>query len=327
MPGKLTLHIGSHKTGTTSIQQALTDSEIRLARLGLKYLHPEGKRTPTDLVACQGIGAKFRAVIVPEHVQSLVASAGDQDAILSSERLFWVYQRRQVKLLHKILSQHFTQFEIICYLRRQDLLALSHRKQVADIANLPAQRFYGFNTRGLPDYAPHFDHFFDYATKIEMWQEVFGADRITVRRFERETLESGDVVQDFFRLINASSVCPQKNYAKNKPFNRLQIMVGMRLKQLDCPKPLARQIMTQLSTRQADVIKPSRSSAEAFLEHFQASNQRLAAILGEKQRPGFFQNDMHLYPENGNDDWHQIDPTGALDAALSGLSSLPSAKL
>ena len=72
----LILHIGSHKTGTTSIQYALTRQAEPLRRAGAAYLHVVKRArevgNANSLVKTSGEGAEFATVVREDVVDSLL---------------------------------------------------------------------------------------------------------------------------------------------------------------------------------------------------------------------------------------------------------------
>ncbi|MEL7342883.1 MAG: hypothetical protein AAGM67_20530, partial [Bacteroidota bacterium] len=128
MPKTLYLHIGTHKTGSTAIQQTLANNRTLLLNNG--YLYPES--------ATIGYGHhQLPSAISGEHSTKFAARAEDNslatlldelnatptpNIIISSEN----FCRLSANEIHKV-KKTFASFhiEIIVYLRRQDLLLQS----------------------------------------------------------------------------------------------------------------------------------------------------------------------------------------------------------
>lgn len=294
---RLWLHIGSHKTGTTSVQAALHQAQMDGKLDGLRYLNSDQKRNNISLVSSTGRGGKFKPEIRWAALDRCLSTQADGDAILSSEGLFWLSQPEAIDALAARLRPAFDQIRVIAYLRRQDQLALSHRKQVA--FGLHATRFYGAEPTALPAYQPHFQTFFDYAAKLALWENAFGREAMHVRRYDRALLKDGDAVSDFFDLIGQTRFVPKKNV--NPPLSRSQLLLALRLQQAGgYDRTVIRPLIKDLPDD--GPLLPARSEAEAFLNHFTKSNQALAQAYDPDGPEGYFDPQMSKYPEAGNDD-------------------------
>lgn len=290
---KLWIHIGSHKTATTSIQGALSDAQKTGNLQGLKYPLPNPKTKKQLLVSTKGDGASCQSSLNWKVLRESVA--GTASTILSAEGLFWLHDANTIAQFAKELQPQFDAIHVVAYLRRQDQLALSHRKQV--VKRPAAARFYGVEATALPSYAPHFDRYFDYATKMDTWADAFGAAAMTVRLYDRATLKDGDAVTDFFDLIGQTPGEIGKD--RNQPLSRRQLLAGLFLKSQGIKPKVINRIIENFPP---DVpLQPSRQQAEDFLAHFADSNRKLAKTWGTPDRPGFFDTDMSMYPEVGND--------------------------
>ena len=125
---RLYLHIGSHKTGSTSIQQALSINARALAGQGLSFFR-ENRRRPGQQAAQAHSWLQFvtPGQLLPEGMRladpaefagRLAASEGD--LIVSSENFSFFFQPAAIAELAQTLRTVFAEIRIICYLRRQD---------------------------------------------------------------------------------------------------------------------------------------------------------------------------------------------------------------
>jgi len=218
--------------------------------------------------------------------------------------LFWCYDLAQIQALAAQLYRQFDEIKIVVYLRRQDALALSHRKQV--IMGVAAFQFYGCQIAALPDYAPHLHRYFDYEAKLSLWSDAFGKEALVVRRFERPSLQGGDTVNDFFDLIGAPF---EKRVADvNQALTRSAVLAGLWLRKKGYPRRSFEPLLYAIE----DVpLRPARADACLFYSHFRASNMRLAARYDPLGPSAFFTENFEAYPEVGND--KLIDLTINLD--------------
>ena len=297
MTRRALLHIGSHKTGTTSLQSNLLRSE-REGLLGRwRYLHAQQRVDFNTFVGVKGMGKDTYPVLKWPFFDRRMAFAADegmQDVIISTEMLFWLDTADQIASVYNRLQEHFDEIHVVAYLRRQDTLALSHRKQV--VMGRAAYQFYGAQLQSLPVYRPHMMRYFDYATKLSLWEEIFGAQNVTVRRFQRHDLIGGDTVADFWNLLGEPLKVQLER--KNVAWTRTQLKAGLWLRQRGYPReafvPLVRKLEDPVA------LMPARADAWAFLDHFRDSNHRLAQRYDPDGPETYFDMDFSRYPEMDN---------------------------
>ncbi len=149
-PRKLLLHIGSHKTGSTTLQRTLYANRSHWSnRVGAySALHRMGKSIAAGN-ANAWINDRVAGGTIREGLaQQLGRVTGD--VVVSSEGFSWLFTQQAVGKLGAGLSRLFSRVHIVVYIKRQDLMALSHYQQASK--NKPAQRFYVPGNRGLPLY-------------------------------------------------------------------------------------------------------------------------------------------------------------------------------
>lgn len=310
---RLVLHIGSHKTGTTTLQSAL----LRGKRQGLlgnwSYLHAAQRVDFNTLVGTKGMGAGLHTVLkwpFFDRRMKHAASQNMQDVVISTEMLFWLNDMAQITALAARLRQEFDEIRIVAYLRRQDQLALSHRKQV--VMGRAAYQFYGAQLQALPCYAPHMLRYFDYAGKLAKWEQAFGAENVTVRRFQKADLQGGDTVTDFWTLLGLAP--PDGLIRKNVAWSRAQLLAGLWLRQRGYPSeafvPLVKQI------EDPEPLLPARAEAAAFLAPFLEQNADLARRYDPAGPESYFDMDFGRYPETSSLAAAPPQNLAALEAAV-----------
>lgn len=292
---KLVLHIGSHKTGTSSLQTVLQAAHDQGQLGNWSLLKPPAKtHVQQNLVQVKGYKQNFKTEINFQRFKSMLAHKGD--GIVSIENFFWIDNQPQVDKLAKFIRQRFDEVQIIAYLRRQDSLALSHRKQA--VMRAATSKFYGTEITALPLYRETLDHYFCYDRKLQLWINAFGAENLIVRKFERESLYKGDTIADFFRLLDLPET--DLSAAVNSAWPRKKLLTGLYLRSKGEDGKSIRKILRRIED--TEKLTPSRADAEAFLGHFQDSNRRLAKMIGNDDAPFFFNTDLSRYPESGNAD-------------------------
>ncbi len=197
------LHIGSGKTGTSSLQLALHRSRRDLARHG--YLYPDISHNHMFLRACITDDqvrwpAPFKRrrdseQSAQEFQQRLLTyfheTAGDGDhhtVIFSSEYLIGI-DAEQCRALKSLLEPYFSTIRVVCYIRHPLAHTLSASQQavkggeasLADIHDQPT--------------------FFGPTVLEDTYVATFGLNAIIVREFHRDSLVNGDIIDDFCQAI------------------------------------------------------------------------------------------------------------------------------
>lgn len=203
----LTLHIGSGKTGTSSIQHFMSRNRDRLAELG--YLYPEspGRTRHTRL----GLFIKPDALLAstpswrrqgfasPEEFRegfrdSLFAeinASGLSRVVLSDEALYGS-PNDALRKLRSFTDGIAGHVRVVVYLRRQDDHLISRYQQVVKIGDV----------RPLEEWARQdFGQTYDYRAKLDTWQRLVEPTELVVRRFERDSFVDGSLYQDFLDSV------------------------------------------------------------------------------------------------------------------------------
>lgn len=216
--GKLILHIGTTKTGSTSLQRFLFDNREKLAHHGICYPDFWPQPGPTRLrngafidqmcfaLAC-GQDPKERvydleknratfAEALSSHSRTLLT---DEDFSCSPGRLLDIGSSPEAywPTLALILSEAGAQdVTLVVYLRRQDeWLASRWRQEIqSGRCEQPQDAFYGqCDVRCA----------MDYAGMLEIIEAAFGnTAQIVVRRFDRNSFEGGSIYLDFCAAAN-----------------------------------------------------------------------------------------------------------------------------
>ncbi|SFO79882.1 hypothetical protein SAMN04488056_11323 [Cohaesibacter marisflavi] len=318
---KLYLHIGSHKTGTTSIQFALMHNAEALVANGLQFffqkqngswdgfpdLHDWIEYVEADRVVPKGARLSNLAGLVSSLSQY------EQDIVVSSENFSFFFEKKHIEELHKALSKIFDEIEVICYLRRQDQHIISHAQEGSKTSRHAEYDLWGNDIASLPAYDKRFDYYLDYNKRIGMWMDVMGDDAVTVRCFDQSRLLKGDTIADFFALLGIENYQPGawRNVGKTSTQAKLgHLLIGSGA---DNQAKLFSLIDSlELPKRK---MEPSRAEAEDFYNHYREGNAALATRLKECEFPEFFSSDFSEYPEQSTDVWNK-DEIGEIFAAV-----------
>ncbi|MDO6727350.1 hypothetical protein Q4544_10430 [Cognatishimia sp. 1_MG-2023] len=180
---RLILHIGSQKTGTTTLQGFLKTQTEPLAEAGLHYVQA-GRTNIAHNSVIPSI-RKGHGEAVGEDILAELSQNRDKTCFISSEMFF----RPDIA---RFFAKHLPaalriKSKVIVYLRRQDKYAEAMYKQ----------RVKNGRYQGTPEeYAAGLTHL-DYGQILSHFGATFGSRNLIVRPFERALFPGGDVLQDF----------------------------------------------------------------------------------------------------------------------------------
>lgn len=197
---RVTIHIGTYKTATSAIQYALARSDRALARVGAKYAE-SGLNVPLskhlhlfDRIIDGGYNRqRHLAHRGEDYIGGLLAEAQDpavEHLLISEEELSYPSPGIAQYLAP---LQDVADVEIVMAVRRQpEFLESLYLQFLKEPLRSLTDTFDEFLES---DYAAYGD----FTKVIGMWDEVFGADSITVVDFE--DLRNGDVVVNFANMV------------------------------------------------------------------------------------------------------------------------------
>jgi hypothetical protein len=209
---QLLLHIGTFKTGTTALQDALAGQSPTLMNNGVLYhgwkddglnrnhsflaalLVNESGRAPVarffaDLAReCQKLGAN-KAVVSAEGFYAL-EFVDDTNWKVKPPLEPEAFQRSRKEYIERLRDCIGGGFDtkVVVYLRRQDYFLNSlHNQLVKDV--------FGY-TGTMEEFAKDWGVLADYGLMLDLWAEAFGAKALAVKIYE--TQRSPDIVPGFF---------------------------------------------------------------------------------------------------------------------------------
>jgi hypothetical protein len=291
----LILHIGTEKTGTTSIQEFLKKNIDQLDRNGVYVprtpmvgsgnhrwipLFANNDGFSDDFIVAQQfksgedrkekINRKRRQFI--DECQN--AASACNTLILSSEHL----QSRlrtveEIQRLRDLLEEVADKIIIVIYIRDPLKMAISLLSTAIKSGGAPSS---------LPSPGQaYFENVCNHTQTIRRWKECFPDANILVRRFDRSFLAKGDVVIDFCSQV-IDQFC-EEEYEFLKPSNETLTLTGMALlRRLNLrfprfmdnkPNPMRGQITLFVMKNTLDGSKflPCRDEFEAYKNHFSES--------------------------------------------------------
>jgi hypothetical protein len=221
--------------------------------------------------------------------------------IISSEHFHsrLAYQT-EVERLKKLLDCYFTDYKVIVYLRRQDLLCLSLystalREGFSDLNIFPEPIFKN-------------NLYYNFELLLNKWATVFGEENIVPVIFEKEKLIGEDLITDFFTRLGIKNNEQTLNIPSNSnkalswqvqlillSFNRIY-STGEFSGSNNKIYTMREKLWEKLSLKYpGKSLMPERITALGFYEIFKESNKN----MGSKwfNSPEVFSNDFSTYPE------------------------------
>ncbi len=181
----LIIHVGTQKTGSSSIQHFLRENEQMLRDSGISYISAVRDWSDHNKLARE-LRGNDAATPRAHAVVAEIKSHGYDTYILSAEELF---HKRVPDRLFEHLTRHLDmEVRIITYLRRPDHLIEALYKQRVKTGDIkPRPLRYLDENKWECDYLPVLDTF----------ANRFGTAHVTVRPYTRSRLKDGDIVADF----------------------------------------------------------------------------------------------------------------------------------
>jgi hypothetical protein len=213
---KVILHIGTEKTGTSSIQHFLHVNRRRLSKSGFHLMRSAGDYDQRALAAYtrsndeadyyffeQGIKSnsdkeKFRTdleAVIDKELSSLPKRI--HSVIISSEHFHSTLRNDQaIDKLRKLLSKYFKKVQIICYLREQGALCTSsYSTALKSGICRTLENFARLNC------SPK-NYYYNYWQLLSKWETAFGQEALDIAIYDKLIFRNGDLLQDFTSRVD-----------------------------------------------------------------------------------------------------------------------------
>jgi len=263
----LYLHIGTHRTATSSTQKFMHMNQKAL--LGRGYLYPFN--TPRHLPQFnQLFGGKIEVGAFAEDLEARAArrsgemqaagvAEGVHSVVLSDED---VCMRRDLSLLAG-LRQHFD-VKVVFALRRQDLWLESWYLQ-----NIKWQWNRTLSHCTLDEFLARRAEFFwaDYDRYVRHLEEVFGRENVLLYVFEKEQMPDGPVAA-FCRMIGIEDISGLEPAPHSNPSYSTWVSEFMRLLPLDeAPAHYRSQLERACGALEATLTAGGRQKSALLIDH------------------------------------------------------------
>lgn len=262
----LYLHIGLHKTGTTSLQKLLADHEAAFARAGYQPADRMGRTEPghhrlVSLIETEG----------PEGFARAVGATPGDAVLVSCERLCKEFRAQETcRAVLAALSRAF-RVTVIVFLRRQDFLKESVYAEVVKI-------------RHSPDIMAEVKYQYDIGPLMRALEASLGDGQLRVALYRDDLDGGGDLSAAFLHAIGWSegtAVLPRLPRVNTSLHRRARLFLG----QVDKPRPaFARALVRTVvdsgaieSDGIAELMSPAQRAG--FLAPYLAENRAYAQAL------------------------------------------------
>ncbi|MCC5987502.1 MAG: hypothetical protein JJT95_07460 [Pararhodobacter sp.] len=304
------VHIGSPKTGTSSIQAFLASNWSPLKAQGFRYERFEPNRGSQFEFAAAALTLAGEQVS-PEHrlrygypdmEAQRVQTAALQDwlrrrrknwaaptVLISSEHILaWVKTNEAIAALDHMLRELFDPVTYILYLRRQeDMIVSAYSESIKRGGKKTLESF--VQSHGIRQ---------NYFKKVNRWVKVVGRDRLDVRLLEKDFLHQGDLIADFCHACDGIDMSELKMPPRSNEALSAEAAELLRLFNEHTPELLPDGSRDPLGQRLRDRLM-AHSAQGSRLALTQEQRQQIIdshAVSNEKLRRNFFSQRESLFP-------------------------------
>ena len=306
---KLILHIGTPKTGTTSMQRWLARNRAALSDQGIRYARAPGAENHRRLMAYardtdkpdESFGrfgitsddshAAFRSQLQQALADEVAAHPGMRCFVMSNEHIFSKIDRRHMaERLHGLLAPLFDQIEVWLHLRPQVDLLMSNASQLIRMG-----RHVTSADLSRPAIAPD-NRFYNYGRFLDEWEPVFGAANIRLIPFRRRPDITRTLIEELAIDMTGLPEPERVNTALVEGTVTIGNTINLSLDAAVLPQRWEC-FLDEMPGRER--LQPSRALARQIHDRFEEANRAL-----EARRPDLPATDLTpdwtAYPETGN---------------------------
>lgn len=219
---RLYLHVGTRKTGTTSLQHFLYNNRELLEAQGYLYpvigcfFHQLSKSQSRLAFACKKKRSKLLPstlkLSLPDCIQDLhgcLRRSTAENVIISSEIFWGELNTEDIHRIRVALNPLFQSIQIIIYLRPQDeYLEASYNQFVKmGLTRAPFDQFVNQRLQST-------DLSLRYYHAVQAFWQIFGRENVLVRRYSPNHLVAMNVIEDLTTIIGCGSAKPFKTHGR-----------------------------------------------------------------------------------------------------------------
>ncbi len=306
------LHIGTEKTGTSTLQEFFYQNKLNLAKNDIFFPETFGKKNHIKLsaYACSDnkkddvrkalglinltlikdfrhkIDTSFQKEIKNQNCRKLLLSGEHMQSRLTSVE--------EIQFLKNFLDNFVFRYKVVIYLRSQLDVAISLYTTHCQTGGIRKTVLEEVDKNNL---------YYNYEKLIDRWSQVFGSENLIIRLYNRDELLEGDIKKDFISVLglnwNNFEDVENINESLNADAQRFLIEINPFLPRFidDKLNKERRNIVELVShNRKGKGLLPSREQAENFVKIFDDSNERVRQKWFP-ERKKLFEVDFSIYPE------------------------------
>lgn len=312
----LHLHIGLHKTGTSSLQKSLSNDSLRLRIMhGIRFFNESYAGINLNKMISWGYDTDVKFQLIDSIYNSAIQDLqkGNSNIIISSEDLS-LLQDDAVQRMSEDLNEVFSNINIIIYLRRQDRMAVSLKLQ--GVKTPQQMLMMGAEDSPLPiNLRNSALNYLSYDRLLIRWKNSFPRARIIIRKYNRSDLIGKDTVTDFYSITDFGRA-PRRRLFLNASPSEMEARSIWKLKRGGISIQDLNLIWRSMPhNTEHERFLPTEDEARQFMSIFRESNMRLGEIVGDSN---VFDSKFEEYPATRI--LRDIDPTlfqGILKNSLS----------
>ncbi len=216
---KAIVHIGTEKTGTSSIQRFLYQNQKTLKSAGFHFVQSAGTTNNRALPAyCisddsydeylieKGISTpegreKFRRNFIAKFESELESLGSNIHTVIISSEHFHsrLHTEDEMDNVHRLLSAYFDSIKIVCYIREQGATCTSFYT-----TNLRAGGTKTFSE--IIRLCTHRNKYYNYYEMLLEWEKRFGFESIDLSIYDHEKFLNKSLLDDFISKIDPELV-------------------------------------------------------------------------------------------------------------------------
>ncbi|EKK0865357.1 coiled-coil domain-containing protein [Campylobacter coli] len=324
------VHIGTEKTGTTSMQEFLYINKSIIQKQNYFFAQSIGIKNHWDLAFLgYSLNKKDSYILnnslwnfqaIKQHKKNIFSKIKDEvkfnhKIIFSSELLQSRLTRKReiVKLYTFFKKIGFTNIKVICYIRDANEMLrslLSEAIKWEEIDSFELKEEKEEYKLGYKKNLFHFHHICNHKQTLQWWGEVFGKENLIVRLFDKNEFYQGDLLKDFIHSIGLEwddeFIIPPK---QNESLDLLGIDLLRRINKflpLFCNN--ARNIfrgdlhhfaIKHFTSKDSHLkFQPPKEVVQSYIDYFEESNEWVRKEFFPHKERLFPKKDLTNYKEN-----------------------------